>query len=465
MHNNSDTTTKKADVYRLALPLASVMLGETLMGIVDTKLVGELGPGALAGVGLANAALYLSTISMLGLMRSVKVCTAHAIGRGRADHGIVYAQVGIGMGFLAGAAFALALHLTALFLASIVAPSDLLVAAQVYLRARSWGLPAACALTALMEYRQGKGEMRTSLCVGLGGNLLNAMLAYGLTYGWAGYKGYGLPALGVQGTGLGTTLTQYLQWLVLGVVVAYRDRSRWHPPQQRLSYFVALRELLTVGIPTALHCGFEYLAFASCTALLSSMGSLHVAAHQIAVVINRLSYLPGLAIGEVACILVSGALGARQLADADRAVRAALTTAVMFMVGCGIILALFGPVLAAFFTADTAMAALTARILRVAGLFQVLDAVNIVMRGALRGARDVRVPAFLGIVILWLCVPTLTYVLGHVLGWGVLGAWCSFIVETALCAAVYSWRWWRGAWRSTYTASTPLVAPPAMLAV
>ena len=454
-------------VVRLAWPLASLMLGETLMGLVDTKLVGGLGAAALGGVGLANAALYLTNIATLGLMRSVKVCTAHAVGRGTPQQAVCYVRVGAVLGLGVGLLCGLLLAHAGVALQLLDMQSDLADQAQVYLRARAFGLPAACALAALMEHRQGLGQVRSSLWIGLGGNLLNGVLAYSLIYGHLG-----LPALGVQGAGVGTAVTEWVQVAVMGGMLL-RDLRRgvWrgvgHEDVARvpLPFMQGLRELSAVGLPTALHFGFEYLAFAACTGILAQLGELEVAAHQIAIVVNRLAYLPGLAIGEVACILVSNALGAGQVDEAERAVRAALTTAVSFMVMVGIFLATCGHWLSGLFTDDPLIVQRTARVLLLAGVFQVLDAVNIVMRGALRGARDVRVAAMVGICVLWTTVPTVTWLLGRVAGWGVLGGWCSFVVETAICAALYTYRWRYGRWRVQPQVAAPAALPPVLAVV
>ena len=451
----------KHAVVRLAWPLASLMLGETLMGLVDTKLVGGLGAAALGGVGLANAALYLTNIATLGLMRSVKVCTAHAVGRGTPQQGVCYVRVGACLGLFVGLVCGLLLAQSHLVMPLLNLQPDLANQAAVYLQARAWGLPAACALAALMEHRQGLGQVRSSLWIGLGGNLLNGVLAYSLIYGHLG-----LPALGVQGAGLGTAITEWVQLAVMSSMLL-RDLRRgvWRGDGVRLPFMQGLRELSAVGLPTALHFGFEYLAFAACTGILAQLGEIEVAAHQIAIVVNRLAYLPGLAIGEVACILVSNALGAGSVEEAERAVRAALTTAVTFMVIVGIFLATCGPWLTGLFTEDPLIVQRTARVLLLAGVFQILDAVNIVMRGALRGARDVRVAAMVGIGVLWTTVPTVTWLLGRVAGWGVLGGWCSFVIETAICATIYTYRWRYGRWRAQAQAVAPAPQQPVLAAV
>lgn len=82
---------------------------------------------------------------------------------------------------------------------------------------------------------------------------------------------------------------------------------------------------------------------------------------------------------------------------------------------------------------------------------------SIVLRGALRGARDVRVPALLGVLIVWTCVPTAALLLGRMAGWGAAGGWCGFVVETTLGAICFGARWRRGSWRRAY--AEPVRAP------
>ena len=445
---------RQRDIVTLAWPIASAMLGETLMGLVDTKLVGGLGPQALAGVGVANALFHLCFITLLGLMRGVKVCTAHAQGAGLGQHGPRYAAAGAGLGLLAGAVLGALFYLAAPLLQAVHIGPDLRAPAMAFLTVRAWGLPAACALAALIEHRQGIGDGRVPMWVGLFGNLLNAPLAYALIYGHAG-----LPAMGVAGAALATSLTEWLQLAVMAALlwrqmrppagrgVAALGGGRDSPALPRLAWGAAARELLQVGLPTAVHFGCEMLAFATFTAILGSMPAEDIAAHQIASAINRFNYLFGAAIGEAACILVGRALGAGSLPAADAAVAAAIRVAGLFMLISGVGIALSGNALAHRFTANDEVARTASTLLWLSALWQVMDAFNIVSRAALRGAKDVRVPAAIGITILWACVPTTVYLLGRVAGWGVVGGWCGFLIATTLSAIFYASRWRRGAWR------------------
>jgi MATE family multidrug resistance protein len=192
------------------------------------------------------------------------------------------------------------------------------------------------------------------------------------------------------------------------------------------------------------------LAFTTFTAVLGSIGSEQIAAHQIALATIRTSFLPGIAVGEAASVLVGRALGARRLDEADRATRAALTIAIGFMASCGVVFAVAGGVIARAFTSDAVVSAIAQRLLWVAAIFQVLDAINIVLRGALRGAKDVRVPAYIGIAVVWTCVPTAALVLGKWAHMGSVGGWYGFVVETCLASALFALRWKQGAWRMDY---------------
>src|SRR6516225_5995908 len=87
-----------AELVSLAWPIAASMCGETLLGLVDTKLVGGLGPSALGGVGIATTFMFLAYAMVWGIMRGVKVRASHAVGRGAPEDGVVYARAGVVIG-------------------------------------------------------------------------------------------------------------------------------------------------------------------------------------------------------------------------------------------------------------------------------------------------------------------------------------------------------------------------------
>ncbi len=432
------------ELLTLAWPIATAMFGETFMGLVDTKLVGGLGAAALGGVGLGTMLMYLGYAIVFGLMRGVKVRTAFAVGQRRPREGLAYAKAGALLGLLVGIGILLVGRDATWALRALGVAPELVAPARDFFAAITLGAPATCVLSALIQHRQGMGDSRSPMIVGISGNVLNAALAWGLIYGH-----WGFPALGVRGAGYATASTEVVEVLALGALLA-RDvrRSRG---KRTLGLGQALRAVTDLGLPTALQFGSETLAFTAFTAVLGSLGSVEIAAHQVALQTIRVSFLPGVAISEAGSVLVGRALGQRRLDAADEVTLAAMKTACVFMALCGVGFALLGRFVASAFAHDPEVVETARRLLLVAAAFQVMDAVNIVLRGALRGAKDVRAAAIIGVTTVWTCLPVAAYVLGKQLGWGAFGGWCGFLGETCL-GALLCWRRWKyGAWRLAYT--------------
>jgi MATE family multidrug resistance protein len=433
------------------------MLGETAMGLVDTRLVGALGAHALAGVGVGTVLMYLGYALVFGLMRGVKVRTAYAAGEGRPRDGVAYALAGVGLGAGLGVVvWALARDatpaVTALGMSGATA-----AAARDFLAARTFGAPAAFVVAALVQHRQGAGDARTPMRVTLAGNVVNALLAWALIHGR-----FGLPALGVAGAGYGTAMTEWLNATVLLGLLA-RDARR-EKGGARLGVRAAAREVVAIGGPTGLHFGLETLGFTAFTAVLGGLGAAEIAAHHVALNVVRASFLPGLAVAEAGCVLVGRALGRGRLAEADRATRAALGLAVGFMSACGVVFALAGGLVARAFTHDADVVASVRRLLVVAAVFQALDATYAVLRAALRGAKDVRWVAVVGTTLCWTCLPGAGWVFARALHLGAAGAWCGFVAETAVGAALLWRRWTRGAWRAQFGERRARMAPRGAIA-
>jgi MATE family multidrug resistance protein len=431
------------ELLQLAWPIAAAMFGETFIGLVDTKLVGGIGPAALGGVGIATMLMFLNYAVVFGIMRGVKVRTAFAVGMGRPQDGVRYARAGMLIGALAGVFVLVLARDISWALALLRVDPELVAPAREFLAAVTLGAPATCVLAALIQHRQAIGDSRTPMVVGILGNVFNAVFAYGMIYGR-----FGLPALGVRGAGYATAITENVE-LVAMLWLLVRDTKK-DARAMTIDLRTALREVAELGVPTGLQFGTEMLAFASFTAIIGSIGSREMAAHQIALQTIRVSFLPGVAVGEAGSVLVGRALGQRRLDEADRVTLAALKVAVTFMASCALVFALAGGAIVSSFTQDPRVIAIARKLLLVAAVFQILDAVNIVLRGALRGAKDVRWVAVIGIGSIWAFIPACAWFLGRQHGMGALGGWFGFIGETSVGAALCWLRWKRGAWRKDY---------------
>lgn len=299
------------ELFQLAWPIAAAMLGETAIGLVDTKLVSGLGPGALGGVGIAMTLMFLGYAVVFGIMRGVKVHTAHAVGEGRPLDAFVYARSGVLMGAVLGIAIMFACRDVSGVLRALGVDEAIVPFARDFLCAVTLGAPSTCALAALIQHRQAIGDSRTPMVIGICGNLFNGFFAWGLIYGR-----FGLPAFGVRGGGWATATTETLELAVMAVILVRSERRArrlaGEPELRRIVTFRgAARQVAELGVPTGLQFGTETLAFATMTTILGSIGPAEIAAHQVALAVVRVSFLPGIAVSEAGSVLVGQALGSR----------------------------------------------------------------------------------------------------------------------------------------------------------
>src|SRR5690606_37988871 len=159
--------------------------------------------------------------------------------------------------------------------------------------------------------------------------------------------------------------------------------------------FAALRvrdivEVARMGWPLGLQMLVEVGSFALLTVLVASTSELDGAAHQIAIQVVHLSFLPAFATGEAASILVGQAVGADRDDLVRRVARQTLVLVAIYTSSCALVMALVPDLIAGAFTEDPALIATTRRLLYVAALFQIFDGMHIVGRCVLRGTGDVR---------------------------------------------------------------------------
>jgi MATE family multidrug resistance protein len=439
---SASTRRTTRELFELAWPIAAAMLGETALGLVDTKLVGGLGAAVLGGVGLATTLMYLSYSLAFGAMRGVKVRTAHAVGEGLPEQGYAFARAGLVLGAGFGVAVLVACRDVSPVLRLLGADPAIIPYARDFLSAVTLGAPATCALSALIQHRQASGDSRTPMIVGIAGNAFNALFAWLLIYGR-----WGMPALGVRGAGYSTAATEMLELAVM-LALFLRDERREGIVRPALPFERALADVTSLGLPTGVQFTVEMLGFTAFTVLLGSIAKEQIAAHQIALNVIRVSFLPGVAVAEATSVLVGRALGRRSPGEADAVVRSGLAMAGGFMAVCGVLFAVAGGPLVRFFSSDTTVVSTARTLLLVAAVFQVLDAGNIVLRGALRGAKDVRAVMVIGVLVVWSCLPTSALVLGKMYGLGAFGGWLGFVAETSIATVLFWLRWKRGGWRN-----------------
>ena len=204
--------------------------------------------------------------------------------------------------------------------------------------------------------------------------------------------------------------------------------------------------LLRLGVPLGLQFSLEIGSFSVLVLMLARISDADVAAHQIALQLTHLSFLPALAVGEAACVLVGQAVGAGEDALVRPLARKAAAIAGGYSLVCSGVFLAFARTIPSLFTSDAAVQSIATRLLYVAAGFQLFDAANAVARSVLRGAGDVRYAAWVAVLSAWFSTPPLAWVLGFKMGLGALGGWLGITAEVVIGCALLWRRVQSGGW-------------------
>lgn len=419
------------ELVRLAWPIAVSMVSYSVMTLVDTLFVGRLGAPSLAGVGLGGVAAFTLLCFGFGLLRAVKVLTSQAVGRGAVAERNAYLGAGLIVALGLGLAAVLLGQLVADLLPLLAASGEAGAHARTYLQIRVLGTPFILMYCALREHRYGLGDSRSPMWAALAANGANVGLDYlfivVLGHGVAGAAWATMAAHAVEGTIL--LVAQRREGYGLSIV------ARRH-----------LRSLLSVGMPTGVQFLLEVGSFSILATLLAALSSVEMAAHQIALAVMHLTFLPALAIAEAGSVLAGQAVGAGR-DDLVRPVgRWSMAVSGAYAALCTVVLVGFAHEIARGFADDPRIVLATVPLFWVAAGFQLADAGNAVARSILRGTGDVTWPAIAGITLAWLYIPGGTWLLAYQAGLGALGGWLALCAEIVTGAFVFWWRLERRGW-------------------
>ena len=424
--------TRDREIVGLALPAMAALAADPLLSLVDTALVGRLGVVPLAGLGVSVALFTLAFFGFNVLTYGTTAEVARLRGAGRPQEAATYALQALWLAVALGVAVTIVFEAAApLMLRLMGAEGEVAGAAEVYLRIRA--LASVPVLVVLVGHGAFRGckDMRTPLWITVAVNLGNAVLSWALIYPLD---------MGIAGAAVGTLIAQTVgaaTFLVLG-------RRRLAPPALRVDP-AAMRRIAGISRDLFLRTAALLSGLLISTAVATRMGTVEVAAHQIARELWTMLTLvqDGFAIAGQA--MIATALGAGLVAEARGIALRLLAwgTGFGFLVGAAYLLA--ADVLPAVFTTDADVLAAVGAVWGLVALLQPIGGVVFVLDGILMGAADFR---FLwwstALASLGGLVPVCLLALRF--GWGLQGIWIGMVVMMVARAVLTVWRLRSGAW-------------------
>jgi MATE family multidrug resistance protein len=430
-------------VLILAFPVVLTQLSTSLMGVVDSAMVGRIGPTELAAVGFGGIWLWTLFSILYGTASGIQTFVSQADGAGNTKscgswiwQGI-YALMPAGIVFVAIIAWLLEPALT------LLGPSvEMRTLTSDYVEARLIGELGFVAVMVVNSFYRGLGDTRTPLYITLFANAVNVVLDYGLIFGELG-----LPEWGVAGAGMATAIAQWSNAIVLLVVCQRRSIAKRCNTGPIAVNRIQIKRFFWTSAPIGGQWFIGMLSFSAFTTLVARMGDESMAANQAFLMLLSLSFMQAVGISIATAILVGRYIGAGDLSSAIRTFR----SSVLLGITLGLVIAvafIAMPIpLLRIFTDDARVLELGRPLLLLGALFQLADAVAIISEGALRGAGDTRWPFAIEIGMGWGVQVPLAYYVGVVLDYGLTGAWLASSVHILALSSILFLRFRSNAWQ------------------
>ena len=400
----------------LALPIVGGMVSQNILNLVDTAMVGRVGSTALAAVGIASFTNFMAIAIITGLGTGVQAIASRRKGEDQESETAIPLNGGLLLALVLGLPLTIVLYAVAPFGFPLLVDDPAVVKDGVpYLQARILGTIAIAMNYSFRGFWNGINMsmlyMRTLVVMHLVNIFLNWVLIFG---------NLGAPALGAEGAGIATTISIFIGTAMYAAQAWSLARDRGF--LDRLPRRETINSILRISLPAGVHQFFFAAGFTALFVIIGKIGTAELAAANVLINVSQTAFLPGLGLLGIACAsLVGQALGRVGPDDAKAWGWDVTKIGVLVMGVLGIPMLLFPDLILAVFLTDQSVIALAKPPLMLVGATIWFEAISMTLLSGLQGAGAAKIVAKISVGLQWLLFLPLAYVVGPVLGYGLMG--------------------------------------------
>ncbi len=432
---------RRQRILALALPIVGGMLSQNLLNVVDTAMVGFLGNPALAAVGLGSFVVFMCQALILGVSTGVQTLAARKKGEGRIDRAAKVLNTALLLVLVVAPVLSFILiQLVEPFYPLLIEDSSVVEQGVPYLE---WRLAATVFVGMNFAFRGywnaldlSRLYMKTLIVM----HACNIILNYVLIFGH-----FGAPALGVAGAGLASALSMAIGtaiYFYLGFAHARKDGFL-----KGLATRQETGSLIRISGPSGLQQLFFAAGFVAIFWIIGKVGTAELAAANVLITVTLFAILPGLGLGLACTTLVSQALGRGKPEDAYYWAWDVAKVTMVVMTVLGLPMWLVPDLISNIFIHDAATRELAHWPMRLVGLMMPIEALGFAFMHGLLGAGDARGVMYISVSIQWLLLLPLAYLVGPVLGFGLLAIWLLQGGTRSMQSALFLLKWKSRRWQ------------------
>ncbi len=431
-------------LIQLAAPMVLARASQSVITFADAIQVKHLGFKAIAATATGGLNVMGFVILAMGTVFIVQSFVAQLSGRGDRDDTPRFAWYGLAIALMAAVIAAAVIPLVGPALALTGYSTEVRDQMTDYMAIRMLSVGAIVGVEALGNWYGGLGNTWMQMIAGL------ITMVAAVFFNWVLIDGHlGAPAMGVNGAALASTIASFLGF----AYIAVGFWRRWGAAPTVRATHLSMRELgrvLRFGLPNGLNWFLEFAAFQLfVNGVLAHLGDETVAALNVVIAVNSLSFMPAFGLASAGAILAGQAIGRGARDAVWPQVKVTLLCTMTWMGAIGIVYAVAPAHVLSLFASDRSgrLVAIGTTMLVISAAWQLTDAISMTLAEALRAAGDTTWTAAARLILAWVVFTPAAFLVVNTFGGGPIGAMLCLVGYLALLTVALAWRFRSGAWK------------------
>ena len=424
------------------MPLILSNLAQFAIHITDTVMLGWYDVTALAAATIAGTLFFVIFIVGAGFSQAVTPLVAAAAEEDDDVQVRRVTRMGLWLSIFYGLAVTIPFFWAEEILIAIGQEAEVARLADIYLQIVIWQMIPALIVMTLKAFLAAMEHTAIILWATIGTAVLNGFINYALIFG-----NWGMPELGIKGAAMASLTVNLITVLILMVYI-----TRVLPQFELFKNFwrsdsEILKRVFRLGWPIGLTSLAEGGLFSASAVMMGWIGAIELAAHGVAIQLASLTFMVHIGFSQAATVRAGRALGRRDELSLRRGGITAIGMSALFAVLTSVVFLAVPETLVSLFIDPNEperanLLRIGASLIMVAALFQLVDGLQVLALGLLRGVQDTTVPMVMATISYWVIGLPVSYLLAFTFGFGAVGLWLGLVIGLAVAAVLLLWRFW-----------------------
>ena len=434
----------KKNLISLIIPIFFELLLVTIVGNIDTIMLGYYSDEAVGAIGGITQLLNIQNVIFSFINMATAILTAQFLGA--KDYKRVKQVISVSLvlnvllGLILGGIY---LFFWESLLQKINLPAELIGIGKYYFQM----VGGLCILQGIIlscgAILKSHGRPTETLIINVGVNILNIIGNAFFIFGWLG-----MPVLGPTGVGISTVISRGI-----GCVAAFYMMCKYCNFTFKKKYikpfpFKIVKNILSIGLPTAGENFAWNVGQLMIVAMVNTMGTTIIASRTYLMLISSFTMTLSIALGQGTAIQVGHLVGAGEIKEVYHKCLKSLKIAFIFAFVTTSLVFLFRKPIMSIFTTNPDILKASLKIFPLMILLEMGRVFNIVIINSLHAAGDIKFPMFMGITCVFSVAVLFSYLFGISLGWGLAGIWLANAMDEWIRGLAMYFRWKSKKWQN-----------------